>query len=120
MPSETLVRDDAQAMEAHEQAVRFLVPLVLRMALDSIADVVPGTHVLETYGEFDEDWIRTLRIQRVLDADGGVLVSVEDGHDDADVEDMLDTVNVEYLDLLLHLTGSTFMGAKTIDRTTAR
>jgi len=28
------------------------------------------------YGEFHEDWLRTLRVRRVLSADGGVLFDV--------------------------------------------
>ena len=119
MPSEELVRAYAQAKRAHELAVEALLPLLVWMALDSVAEVLPGAHALDVCGEFNEDWLPTLRIRRVLDAGGEVLMNVEAGHDDAGVEEVIDTVNVEYLDLLVELTGDAFMGAKTIDRTSA-
>ncbi len=69
---------------------------------------------LEVLGDFNEDWLPILRIQRVLDADGIVLFDIETGADDQTVEAMIDEVNIEYLDLLLDLTGDDFMGAKPI------
>jgi hypothetical protein len=41
------------------------------MALATIADVLPSAELLETRGEMNEDWLFTLRIQRVLDSKGG-------------------------------------------------
>ena len=40
---------------------------------------------------------------------------VEDGHDDPEVEAAIDEVNTEYLDLLLDLTGDTYMGVSAIE-----
>ena len=77
-------------------------------------DVLPGASVVEIHGEFNEDWLRTLRVRRVLTADDTVLVDVEDGHDDRQFEEAIDNVNTEYLDLLLDLTGDAYMGASTI------
>ena len=51
-----------------------------------------------------------MRIQRVLDADGRVLFDVETGHPDRAVEDAVDVVDIEYLDVLIDLTGDEYMG----------
>lgn len=76
---------------------------------------MPGASVVEVHGEFNEDWLRTLRVRHVLAADSTVLFDVEQGHEDPRVEAALDAVNTEYLDLLLDLTGDTYMGASTIE-----
>jgi predicted oxidoreductase len=60
----------------------------------------------------NEDSLRILRMQQVLDASGHVLYDTEVGHDDESVEMAIDEVNVEYLDLLLDLTGDEFMGSQ--------
>lgn len=51
----------------------------------------------------------------MLSADGGVLFDVDEGHDDPRVEAAIDEVSTEYLDLLLDLTGDTYMGASVIE-----
>ncbi len=119
MPSEALSHEYERAHNEHQRAVRVLVPLLVRMALENVADVVPGAHELEVLGEINEDWVATLRIQRVLDVNGNALFDVEHGHDDRAVEDTIDEVNIEYLDPLVDLTGDDFMGTKTIDLATA-
>jgi hypothetical protein len=86
------------------------------MALTNISDVLPGAHELEMVGRINEDWIPTLRIQRVLDKNGAVLFDIGFGHDARLVEEMIDEVNTEYLDLLLDLTGDDYTGTRTIDR----
>lgn len=116
MPDMALSTEYDRARNEHRGAVEVLVPLLVRMALASIAEVLPGAHELEVEGRINEDWIPILRIQRVLDDDGRVLFDVGFGHDDRVVEDMIDEVGSEYLDLLLALTGDDYMGAKTIDR----
>ena len=116
MPSEDLVSRYEAALLAHRRAVDELVPLVIEMVLQSVADVLPGAQVLEVHGEINEDWIPVLRIRRVLDADSRVLFDVEDGAA-REVEDLVDEVNVEYLDRLVDLTGDDFMGSQTIDWT---
>lgn len=61
-----------------------------RLAVETLADVLPGATVIEVLGEFSEDWLRTLRIRRVLSADGNVLFEVDEGHDDPRVEAAID------------------------------
>ena len=65
-------------------------------------------------GEWNEDWIPTLRIDRVVTASGEVLFDASQGHLDRAVEDAVDMVNVEYLDVLIDLTGDDYMGSVTI------
>lgn len=84
------------------------------IAVDTIADVLPGAGELEVLGEVNEDGLPILRIQRVVRMDGSVLFDIETGHEDRAVEDTIDQVNSEYLDLLLDLTGDDYMGRKTI------
>lgn len=50
----------------------------------------------------------------VISLDGRVLYDVAVVAED-EVEDMIDEVGIEYLDLLLDLTGDDFMGAKSIE-----
>ncbi len=90
------------------------MPLLIEMALSTVAEALPGTTVLETEGEMNEDWLFTLRIQRVFDADGGVLYDIGVGHDDPEVETRIDEVGFDYLDLLLDLTGDDYLGRKTV------
>ena len=80
----------------------------------------PGASVLETDGEMNEDWVFTLRIQRVLDAAGEVLYDVSAGHEDPEVEATVDEVGIDYLDLFLDLTGDEYLGRQTITRITSR
>ncbi len=91
-----------------------LAELAERLAVETLVDVLPGASVVEVYGDFNEGWQRTLRIRRVLAADGTVPFDVEEGHEDPQVETAIDEVNTEYLDLLLDLTGDTYMGASAI------
>jgi hypothetical protein len=76
MPSPSLIEAFDPAGERHAAAVADLVPLLIEMALATVADVLPGAEVLETAGEMNEDWLSTLRIQRVLDGNGDVLYDV--------------------------------------------
>jgi hypothetical protein len=100
--------DEARA--AHEQSVQRVVRLLVRVALTRVAEALPGTAQLEVWGEINEDWIPTLRIQRVRDADGRVLYDTETGPHDPGVEAQVEQVNSEYLDQLLHLTGDEYLG----------
>ena len=45
-----------------------------------------------------------------------VLYDTTGGHDDPTVEKAIDEVGVEYLDLLLDLTGDDFLGSKRLGR----
>lgn len=119
MPSPELIAAFDAANERHTAAVAELVPLIVEMALASIAEVLPGASVLETEGEMNEDWVFTLRIQRVLDAAGEVLYDVSAGHEAPEVETTIDEVGIDYLDLLLELTGDEYLGRKTLVRAAA-
>lgn len=55
-----------------------------------------------------------LRASRVLDPAGAVLFDAAEGHDDPQVEEAIDLANIEYLDLLVDLTGDTYLGSHTI------
>jgi len=114
-----LIENFDRARVTYEQTVGELIPLVVRMAFESVADVLPGANEFEVHGEINEDWLPLLRIQRVLDASGEVLFDVEARHADDAVVETISEVNVEYLGLLIDLTGDGFMGAHTIDLPTA-
>jgi hypothetical protein len=116
VPDQALL-DALRAADArHTAAVDEFVPLLIEVALATVADVLPGAEVLETNGEMNEDWAFMLRIQRVLDRDGTVLYDVTVGDDDRQVEGTIDTVEHEYLDVLLDLTGEDYFGAQQITR----
>lgn len=72
--------------------------------------------MLDVYGEINEDWAFALRIQRVRDGEGRVVYDAGKGHDDPVVEDAIDQVGVDYLDLLLDLTGDEYLGRTPISR----
>jgi len=110
MPTQELVVAYEQARGRHAAATRELTDLLARMALATLADALPGATTVEAVGEYNADWIPTLRIQRVLGRDGAVLFDVEVGHADRGVEDAVDQVNTEYLDTLIDLTGDAHMG----------
>lgn len=116
MPSPELIAAFAAANQRHTAAIAEVVPLLVKMALATVAEVLPGAEVFETEGEMNEDWAFTLRIQRVLDADGDVLFDIGVGHDDPEVETTIDEVGVDHLDPLLDLTGQDYLGRKTISR----
>ncbi len=115
MPSAKLIAEFNRARNRYVSATGDLVPLLIRMALGSISDALPGASEAEVDGSFNEDWLRTLRIQRILNQEGVVLFDIGFGHPDRQVEEAIDEVNTEYLDLLLDLTGDDYMGHKTID-----
>lgn len=94
---------------------RTLAELAERLALETLAGVLPGASVLKVHGAFNEDWLRTLRVRHVLAADGTVLFDVEQGHNDPLVEAAIDDVNTEFLDVLLDLTGDAYMGPTAIE-----
>jgi hypothetical protein len=116
MPSQSLIEAFNEASERHAAAVAELVPLLIEMALSTVAEVLPGAEVLETEGEMNEDWLFTLRIQRVLDGNGRPLYEITAGHNDAEVENTIDRVGFDYLDPLLDVTGDEHLGVKQIAR----
>lgn len=119
MPEPSLTAAFDAAYQRHTEAVAELDPLLVEMALATVAEVLPGADILETEGEMNEDWAFTLRIQRVLDADGGVLYDASAGHEDPEVETTIDEVGFDYLDLLLDITGEEYLGRRTISRVDA-
>ena len=114
MPADELIERHRGALAAFSAAVDRLVPVLEEIALAAVRDVLPTAHRLEVLGEMNEDWAWTLRIQRVVDADDRVLLDVAVGAD-ADVEDHLHEVGVDYLDLLLDITGEDYFGTKVIE-----
>lgn len=114
MPDPQLVAEYERARARYRSSVEQLVPLLERVALESMRDLLPDAHRLDVEGRINEDWIPTLRVQRVLDERGAILFDVAFGHDDERVEALIDEVGVEYLDLLLDLTGDDYMGSKAV------
>lgn len=105
----------SRALDEWQALGRTLAEMSERLAAATVVDLLPGASVVEARGEFTDDWLRVLRVRRVLTADGAVLFDVADGHEDPRVERAIDEVNSEYLDLLLDLTGDTYMGTTSID-----
>lgn len=91
-----------------EQGTRLAV-LAERVTWGTLRGLFPSASSVEVEGWMNEDWLRVLRVRRVLDAEGVVLFDVALGAD-PDVEETIDEVGTEYLDLLLDLTGDAYMG----------
>jgi hypothetical protein len=78
-------------------------------ALQTLRGLFPSASTVEVEGWMNEDWLRVLRVRRVLGAEGVVLFDVAPGAD-PEIEEAIDEVGTEYLDLLLDLTGDAYMG----------
>jgi hypothetical protein len=115
MPNQDLVAEFESRRDRWNALGQALAPLVEQLAVETVAEVLPGATLIELHGEFNEDWLRTLRIRRVVSVAGVVLFDAAEGHDDRRVEDAVDEVNHEYLDLLLDLTGDLYMGNSAIE-----
>lgn len=118
MVDAVLTTEVDRALAEHARAVDVLVPLLERIALESVAEVLPGAHEIDVHGEINDDWMPILRIQRVMDGSGDVLFDVQVGHPDPTVQDTIDKVNCEYLERVLNLTGDDYFGACTLDAST--
>jgi len=116
MPDEGLLQVFQDTARRYDAVANDLAGLAERLALETVAGALPATRTLELRGELNEGWLRTLRIQRVLDASGRVLFDATEGHDDRSVEDAIDETDADYLDLLLDLTGDRHMGLTTLER----
>lgn len=92
-----------------------LASLTERLVTETIMVALPGARMIDLWGEINEDWLRLLRIQRVVSGDGEVLFDAGEADDDPRVEAVIDEVNTEYLDLLLDLTGGTYMGTSRLE-----
>lgn len=53
MADAALAAEYEGARQEHASAVRALVPLLVRMAVASVAEVLPGAHELEVLGQFN-------------------------------------------------------------------
>lgn len=116
MPNEQLIASYDRARQEYEQAVSNLEPLLVRMALERVWEALPNAFEFELLGEFNEDWLPTLRIQQIRSSTGDVLF---DGTaNDRAVADAIDDANTEYLDQLLDVTGDTYMGRHVINGST--
>lgn len=115
MPDAQVVVEFRRSLAEYEQTRILLAPLAAGMALATVADVLPATRALEVRGEYNEDSLPILRIERVLDQAGAALYEAAEGHAERRVEDTIDQVNTEYLDLLLDLTGDAYIGINAID-----
>jgi hypothetical protein len=113
VPADELLERHRAALADFTAATEHLAPVLREIAVATIQDVFPTARRLEVLGEMNEDWAWTLRIQRVLDAGGGVLFDVGVGADSG-VEDLVHEVGVDYLDLLLDVTGEDYFGTHAI------
>jgi hypothetical protein len=98
-----------EVLGAYQDQGTRLAALAERVVWQTVHDLLPLANTLEVEGWMNEDWLRVLRVRRVLDADGVVLFDVAHGADPS-LEEAIDEVGTEYLDLLLDLTGDAFMG----------
>lgn len=80
MPTPEMESAYRTARERSEAAAEELRTQLVTIALASLSEVLPGAASIDVVGQFDEDWILTLHIQRVRSADGLVLFDVDAGH----------------------------------------
>lgn len=110
MPTPEMVSAYRAARERYDTAADELRTQLVRLALTTLAEVLPGADSIDALGEYNEDSIPTLRIQRVLSLGSDVLFDVDVGHQDRAVEDAVDRVDIEYLDPLIDLVGDAYLG----------
>lgn len=108
-PDPQLRAEFEELFAAYEEQGRRLADLTEHVAWARLRAVLPTASIAEVEGSFNEDWLRVLRVRRILDAEGVMLFDAALGADRA-IEDVVDEVDTEYLDLLLDLTGDTYMG----------
>jgi hypothetical protein len=111
MPDDQLLRSYERLRVAHARSGEELAEVLVRVTIARVREVLPAAEALELYGDLNEDFVPRLRIRRVLAADGSVLFDVTAGHRDRAVEDMVDEVDIEYLDALSELSPGKFVGA---------
>lgn len=110
MVASTLKAQFEDARSPHEEASADLDRLPVRMAIDTVVDVLPGAATLVAFGDVDESLIPRLRTQRVLATDGSVPFDVDAGHADRSVEDALGHIDVDLLDVLIRLRPDVYSG----------
>jgi hypothetical protein len=114
VPSDELLERHRQACDEFAAAAERLVPVLEEIAIATVRDALPAARRLEVLGEMNEDWAWTLRVQRVLDVDGTALFDIAAGGDD-ELEDLMHEVGVDYLDMLLEITGEVYFGHQEIE-----
>jgi hypothetical protein len=114
MPTPEMVREYRAARERYDAVADELREQLVGMALTTLAEVLPGAVSIDARGEYNEDLIAMLRVQRVRTAAGEVLFDVNDGHPDRAVEDTVDEVDIEYLDALAAISSGRYLGDVTI------
>lgn len=100
--------DAARARYGEDRAE--LERLTIRMAIETLLEVLPGATTIVALGDVDEDWIPRLRTQRVLASDGSVLFDIDVGDTSRAVEDAIDYVDIELLDVLADVDAETYSG----------
>lgn len=115
MPTPEIMSDSRAARERYAAATVELEEQLVRMALATLAEVLPGAESIDAVGSCDEDLNSTLRIQRVRSVEGAVLFDVDRGHPTRAVEDAVDRVDIEYLDVLIAIAADRYTGTVTID-----
>lgn len=114
MPTPEQATEYRAGRERYDTAADELREQLVRMALTTLAEVLPGADSIDALGTYNEDLIPTLRIQRVRSAEGEVVFDVDRGHPNRAVEDAVDRVDIEYLEVLIDITGNRYMGTVTI------
>lgn len=106
------VRAEFEAVLGQYTAVgERLASLAEHLALAEVRRLLPDGAVVEVHGWMNEDWLKVLRISSVRSATGAVLFDVEAGAE-PEIDDTLHEIGTELLDLLVDLTGDTYMGTQ--------
>ena len=106
---DSAIAECQEELVVHREGNARLAVLATRAAAATLQSVLPAASSVVVVGAMNEDGAFALRIRRVLDADGGVLFDVTVGAE-REIEDVIDEVNVEYLDVLLDVTGDRYIG----------
>ncbi|MDZ7680021.1 MAG: hypothetical protein U5K29_15885 [Acidimicrobiales bacterium] len=101
-------------LDQHSRLGRELAEMLPAVIIDLLREVLPGSSAVEVHGQINEDWLTVLRVERVLDAAGGVLFDVATGHPDRAVEDLIDRLDTEFLDHLVYLAPDAYLGRHTL------
>lgn len=91
-----------------------LAELAERLAMAEVRALLPDAAVGVVHGWMNEDWLKVLRIQRVRSVTEEILFDVETGAE-AEIEDALHEIGTELLDLIVDLTGDTYMGTQELE-----
>lgn len=106
-------------LDRHSRLGRELVEMLPAVIIDLLREVLPDAASLEVHGEMNEDWRTVVRVERVLGPDGEVLFDATGGHPDRAVEDLIDRIDTEFLDHLVHLAPDAYLGHHTLGGTRA-